>query len=172
MRSMPLLPARSPCQDSSTPTPTEVTRPRPVTTTRRSIPQILPCPLENTDPRSGIRLLLVRVDVVDGVADGLDVLGLLVGDLDLELLLHRHHQLDDVEAVGAEVLDEGRLGLDLVLSHPELLRDDALDLRLDGHGPILARDSRFQNWRGLVARFRALASPPASHLLTHSIDAA
>src|SRR3954467_14292807 len=28
------------------------------------------------------------------------------------------------------------------------------------------------NWRGLVARFCALASPPASHLLTHSVDAA
>jgi len=46
----------------------------------------------------------------------LDVLGLLVGDLHLELLLHRHHQLDDVERVGAEVLDEG--GVALISSSP------------------------------------------------------
>src|SRR5690606_27849594 len=76
-------------------------------------------------------LLLVRGDVVDGVADGLDVLGLLVGDLDLELLLHRHHQLDDVEAVGAEILDERGLELDLVLADAELLRDDGPNLRLN-----------------------------------------
>ena len=63
--------------------------------------------------------------------DGLDVLGLFVGDLDLELLFHRHHQLDDVEAVRAEVLDEGGLGLDLVLAHAELVGDDGLDLGLD-----------------------------------------
>jgi hypothetical protein len=68
--------------------------------------------------------------VVDGVLDGLDVLGLLVGNLDLELLLHGHHQLDDVERVGAEVLDEAGGGLDLVLGDAELLGDDALDLLL------------------------------------------
>jgi hypothetical protein len=78
------------------------------------------------------------VDEVDRVLHSLDVLGLFVGDLHFELLLHGHHQLDDVERVRAEVLDERALGLDLVLSDSELLRDDALDLRLDGHGPILS----------------------------------
>src|SRR3990172_4449388 len=75
-------------------------------------------------------LLLVRVDVVHGVLDGLDVLRLLVRDLHLELLLHRHDELYDVERVGAEGLDEAGRGLDLLLGDTELLRDDALDLRL------------------------------------------
>ena len=51
-------------------------------------------------------LLLVGVDVVDGVLDALDVLGLLVGDLDLELLFEGHDELDRVERVGPEVVDE------------------------------------------------------------------
>src|SRR5204863_7834016 len=95
--------------------------PMPVTTTLRSTRCIFK------------RLLLVLVDEVDGVLHGLDVLGFLVRDLDLELLFHRHHQLDDVEGIRAQVLDEGALRLDLVLAHAELLGDDALDLRLDGH---------------------------------------
>src|SRR5512145_1008400 len=77
------------------------------------------------------RLLLVRRDVVHRVLDGLDVLRLLVRDLDLELLLHRHHELDDVEGVGAEVLDERRGRLDLVLADAQLVRDDVLHLLLD-----------------------------------------
>src|SRR5438067_923293 len=107
-------------------------------------------------PPAAARLFLVLVDEVDGVLDGLDVLGFLVRDLHLELLFHRHHQLDDVEGVGAEVLDEGGLRLDLVLTHPELFRDDALDLRLDGH----ARSFHFwaePGWRGLVAQANPLA---------------
>src|SRR6267143_1095728 len=83
-------------------------------------------------------LFLVLVDEVHRVLDRLDVLGLLIGDLDLEFLFHRHHQLDDVEGVGPEVFNEGGFRLDLVFSDPELFRDDALDLRLDGHGRILS----------------------------------
>src|SRR3954470_16005335 len=121
----PDLPAMAASHDSLVPMPKGVTRPIPVTTTLRSTRCMLP-------------LFLVLVDEVDRVLDGLDVLGFLVGDLDLELLFHRHHQLDDVERIGAQVLDEGGLRLDLVLADPELLRDDALALRLDGHGPILS----------------------------------
>src|SRR5258708_38549619 len=39
-------------------------------------------------------------------------LGFLVRDLGLELLLERHHQLDGVERVRAQVIDERRLVLD------------------------------------------------------------
>src|SRR5512142_948864 len=155
----PLLPATSALQDSSTPMPTGETSPIPVTTTRRLLMRtprdeddgsgVLrrirfggqarptaspPGRLARRDPRTrgpgARRLLLVGGDVVHRVLDGLDVLRLLVRDLDLELLLHRHHELDDVERVGSEVLDEARGGLDLVLGDAELLRDDALDLRL------------------------------------------
>src|SRR6202162_6261702 len=121
----PLLPASAACHVAWVPVPSGVTRPRPVTTTLRSTRCIL---------------FLVLVDEVDGVLHGLDVLGLLVGNLHFELLFHRHHQLDDVERVGPEVLDEGGLRLDPSVPDPELFRDDALDLRLDGHG----RSFRFE----------------------------
>src|SRR5690242_1061328 len=144
MGPMPLLPATMPRQASSTPVPTGQTIPSPVTTTRRLDMLLTSCSfpsLRESFARPGprragrrdrppTRLLLVRVDVVDRVLDGLDVLGLLVGDLDLELLLHRHDELDDVERVRAEVLDEARGDLDLLLRDAELLSDDALDLRL------------------------------------------
>src|SRR2546422_6823270 len=44
----------------------------------------------------------VRLQVVHRVADGLELVGFLVGDLEAELLLERHHQLDDVERIRAE----------------------------------------------------------------------
>src|SRR4029077_1476245 len=42
-------------------------------------------------------VLLVRGDVVDCLADGRDLLRILVGDLDPELILELHDQLDEVE---------------------------------------------------------------------------
>src|SRR5678816_3008864 len=121
----PDLPASIACQFLSTPVPSAVMSPVPVMTTRRFDMG------KDLAPAPGPALLLVGVDVVDGVPDGLDVLGLLVRDLHLELLFHRHHQLDDVQAVRTEVLDEGGLGLDLVLTHAQLVGDDRLDLGLD-----------------------------------------
>src|SRR5215470_1177584 len=135
----PDVPASMAFQFFSTPVPSAVMSPVPVTTTRRFGMG------ERPIPGPWVTLLLVGVDVVDGVTDSLDVLGLLVGDLDLELLLHRHHQLDDVQAVRAEVLDEGGLGLDLVLPHAELVGDDVLDLGLDcrrRHARIPSREKR------------------------------
>src|SRR3954463_16272281 len=79
IRSMPLLPASRLDQDSSTVVPTGLTQPRPVTTTRR----------RDDMERSG---LLVRHRVVDGVLHCRDLLGILVGDLDAELVFQRHHQ--------------------------------------------------------------------------------
>src|SRR5262249_67249 len=76
----------------------------------------------------------VLLDVVDCLADVADLLRLLVRDLDPELLLARHHQLDDVERVGAQVVGEAGIQGDLVRVHAELLDDDALDLVCDSHG--------------------------------------
>src|SRR5918994_2851428 len=55
----------------------------------------------------------VFVDVVDGVLDGADLLGILVRNLRPELLFEAHDQLDEVERVGVEIVNEGGLGLDL-----------------------------------------------------------
>src|SRR5207249_6174750 len=94
-------------------------------------------------PGAGSALLALVLDgvldVVDGLADGLDLLGLVVGDLDVELLLQLHDQLDDVERVGADVLDEAGVAGDRLLVHREVLADDLDDALLDRHGSTLRR---------------------------------
>src|ERR1043165_2200617 len=84
-------------QGESTSVPTGVTSPRPVTTTRwvKLFPDLL-------------------VQVVHGVADGPQLLGLFIGDVDVELLLDGHDELDRVETVGAEVFQETRIAGELL----------------------------------------------------------
>ncbi|PAV74279.1 hypothetical protein WR25_27087 [Diploscapter pachys] len=62
----------------------------------------------------------------DRVLDGRDLLGGIVGDLDPELFLERHDELDDVEAVGTQVVDEARVLGHLVGFDAEMLDDDLL----------------------------------------------
>src|SRR5581483_2942063 len=112
---MPDLPSMSADQNSSTVLPTGVSAPSPVTTTR-GVSTI------------GLRVVL---DVLDHVADGHDLLRVLVRNLDVEVLLQGHDELHGVERVGAEVFDELRVGIDVVLFHAELLDDDFLHLLLD-----------------------------------------
>ena len=50
------------------------------------------------------------------------------GDLDAELILELHDELDEVERVGVEIVLEGRLGRDLALVDTELLDENLLDL--------------------------------------------
>jgi hypothetical protein len=52
------------------------------------------------------------------------LIGFLVRDLDPELLLHLHHQFDDVEGVRPQVVDERRRVGDLVHVPLQLLRHD------------------------------------------------
>src|SRR4051794_20567060 len=101
----------------STSPPSGETIPRPVTTTRRIKQLPKKTNIEKTNgppPWTGSRscqaaphrvgetpgLGLVGVDILDGVADRRDLLGGVVGNLDPELLLEGHDELDDVEAVG------------------------------------------------------------------------
>ncbi len=74
-------------------------------------------------PASG----LVLVDIVDRILDGRDLLGGVVGNLDPEFLLEGHDQLDDVEAVRAEIVDEARFLGDLVGLDAQMLDDDLLN---------------------------------------------
>ena len=73
-------------------------------------------------------LLAVRLDVVDRFLDAGDLLGVLVGNLDPELLFERHDEFHRVERVGAEVVDERRIRRHFFFVHAQLLHDDALDL--------------------------------------------
>src|SRR5437016_13036953 len=94
----PERPAMRPSQVLETLVPSGVTTPRPVIATRRRIalfPHLL-------------------VQVLHRLPHGAELLGLLVGDVDVEFLLEGHDQLNGVEAVGAEVLHE--LASDVSLS--------------------------------------------------------
>src|SRR3972149_2494702 len=112
MRPTPERPSIMAFQNLSTPMPTGLTTPSPVTTTRRS----LSCATRPGD---------VLFDVLHRLADFHDLLRVFVGDLDLELLFQRHHQFDHVQGVGPQVLHEGCLRGDLGLIHAQLLDDDA-----------------------------------------------
>src|SRR5262249_34014165 len=106
MGPMPLCPRTRPCQVSSVPMPSGVARPIPVTTTR---------------------LFCMCFYVINRVLDGLDLLGVLVRDLDLERFFEREHELDDRQRIGLEVLGERGRALHLLGRDLELLRDDLFD---------------------------------------------
>src|SRR6266511_2373280 len=110
----PDRPSSKPAQIESTSVPTGVTSPRPVTTTRwvKLFPNLL-------------------MQVIHGIADRAQLLGFLVRDVDVELLLEGHDEIDSVEAVGAEVLHEAGVGGELFPLDPQLLDDDVLDLLFD-----------------------------------------
>src|SRR5689334_7288456 len=115
MRSMPDFPSISPCHVASLPMPRGEIMPMPVMTTRRLVKRV------------GVFWLLrfgVFVDVLDGVLDLADLLRLIVGNLDAELFLESHDQLDGIERVRAEVLNERSLRGDLLRVDAELLDDD------------------------------------------------
>src|SRR6202012_820520 len=119
MAPAPDLPAKRPAQLSSTPQASGVTRPNPVTTTRR------------IRPRSGVGF----VDILDRVADRHNGFRRVVRNFDAEFLFKRHHQLDGVEAVGAQIFNEGRIVGDLVGIDVQMLDDDLLHaFRSIAHG--------------------------------------
>src|SRR3546814_21014456 len=60
------------------------------------------------------------------VLDGRDLLGSIVGDFDAEFFLERHHQLDDVQAVSAQIVDEARILGHLFGFDAQMLDDDFL----------------------------------------------
>ncbi len=76
------------------------------------------------------------LDVVDRVLHRADLLGVFVGNVDFEGLLERKYELDQAERVGAEIVNEARLGFDVFFVDVVLLFDDALDLAGDvgSHG--------------------------------------
>src|SRR5436190_12435091 len=137
----PLLDARMFAQVVSTSAPSGVTRPSPVTTTRRIVhsirsnanglprdgkPFVPPLFRRKGEAANWLRSALVLVDKVDRVLDGRDLLGSIVGDFDTEFLFERHHQFDDVEAVGSEIVDEARFFGDLVGIDTQMFDDDLL----------------------------------------------
>ena len=63
-------------------------------------------------------------DVLDGLADGLDLLGGVIGDVDIELFFEFHDELDGIERIGAEIVYEGRFRRDLFSIDAQVVGDD------------------------------------------------
>ncbi len=67
------------------------------------------------------------LNVLEGITNRLDILGFFVRDLDTELFLELHNQLDQVERIRVEILHKLGICCDLLRFHTELLRYDTLN---------------------------------------------
>src|SRR5260370_14594784 len=122
---IPDSPATSRRHTSSSPMPSGVTSPMPVTTTRlmpgfmlRELPRRRTadggdcgsCPARLGVARCYARSAM-RLDEADRILDGYDLLRRVIRDFAPEFLFKSHHQLDRIAAVGAQIVDEtGILG--------------------------------------------------------------
>src|SRR5690606_33351979 len=66
------------------------------------------------------------LDELVGVTYGLDGFGGVIGDFNIELFFKRHDQLDDVQAVGAQVVDKAGILLNFLFIDIKMLDDDFL----------------------------------------------
>ena len=80
--------------------------------------------------------LCVVLNVFDNVADRLDVLDLLVGDLNVELFLEGHDQIDQIQRICAEVIDDAGLHRYLFILNIELVNQN-LFYFVKNHGYFL-----------------------------------
>src|SRR6516225_3847363 len=69
----------------------------------------------------------VRFDEADRILHRHDLFGCVIRDLAPELLLEGHHQLDGVEAVGAQIVDEAGVFGHLRFVDAQMLDDDLFD---------------------------------------------
>src|SRR3954452_4763861 len=119
----PLSLLRMRVQVGSTPQPSGDTMPRPVTTTRlifstparhsrptkRNRWSARPLPLRLRHDRARASALGVFFQEFCGVTDGQDRLRGIVGNLTTKFFFKRHHELDGIKTVGAEVINEARV---------------------------------------------------------------
>src|SRR5215470_16164959 len=80
----------------------------------------------------------VRFDEADRILHRHDLLGRVIRDLAPELFLKRHHQLDGVEAVGAEIIDEAGVFGHFRFVDAQMLDDNLLDPISDVTHPFLS----------------------------------
>jgi hypothetical protein len=116
---------------SSAPIPFGVTSPIPVMTTRSMFSILTPrrgLATAGFSKLSGVRGVLV---VVDRILNGTDLLRVLVRDVDLEGFLECQYELYESQRVGAQIVDERGLQLDVFFVDVELLFDDPLNFGRD-----------------------------------------
>src|SRR3984957_8203852 len=68
----------------------------------------------------------VLFEEFDGVADGQNGFGRVIGNLATKFLFERHDELDRIEAIGAEMVDRAGVIRDLVGLDAQMLHDDLL----------------------------------------------
>src|SRR5215208_2241184 len=66
----------------------------------------------------------VLVDILHRIRDGANVFGILILDLEVELLLHRHDDFDQIERIGVEIADELGVHRYFVFVNTEPVGDD------------------------------------------------
>src|SRR4051794_26867409 len=111
MRRTPERPSTRASQVLATSPPTGLVVPRPVTTTRV---RLMTAARSRAEGMGKLGSALGALDERDRVADRLEVLHLVVGDRDAELLLGGHDDLDHGQRVDVEVVDEGLVELDVI----------------------------------------------------------
>src|SRR6185437_7878179 len=79
-------------------------------------------------PSSGLD---VRLDVIDRLLDGGDLLGFLVRNFGFEFLFECHHQFDRIQRVRAQVVDERGVWRDVLFLDSQLIDHDLLDALFD-----------------------------------------
>src|SRR5918995_1039840 len=67
----------------------------------------------------------VLVNILHRIGDGADILGILVLDLEIELLLHRHDDFDQIERIGVEIADELGVHRYFIFVDAEPIGDDS-----------------------------------------------
>src|SRR6185503_21086315 len=78
------------------------------------------------------RLFRVLLDIVDGISHTGYLFGVLVRNLNVELFLESHHQLNGVQRVGPQVIDEPRVSGDFRLVNTEFIHNYRLYPFLNG----------------------------------------
>jgi hypothetical protein len=63
-------------------------------------------------------------DVIDGVADSLDLLIIFIRDLDSEFVFEFHHQLYDIQRIRFQVVDKRRFSIDIICINAQLIGDN------------------------------------------------
>ena len=79
------------------------------------------------------RLFLLRFNIIDGILHGSNLLGVFVRNIDIEGFFERHHQFDNIERIGSEIIDKRRSAIDLIFVDSQLFDNDLLNSLLYRH---------------------------------------
>lgn len=101
-------------------------------------------------------LLAALFDILDDVADRLELFGILIRNFHPELFFERHDKLDRIKRVGSQIFDERGCRGDLLGIDSQLLDDDVFDFFFNGffrHGGddlVARRSDRQELWQQII----------------------